>query len=297
MKQPVSFDSFFQGKARHYLVTTIDLALEEDGRDLTSEAVFSPTDILDAKIIVKQNAVVAGLPILPIVIERMGATNDVTLELHVRDGDTVSDRTLIATMRGPAAVLLKAERVMLNFIAHLSGIATMTAEYVAAMGKTKTRLLDTRKTIPGLRYPEKYAVLMGGGSNHRLDLEKMFMLKDNHVDKAGGITPAVEALRQFCASAIFDGSSPPIEVECRTLDEVREAVSLRPERIMLDNMEPSVMKEALSLIPEGIETEISGGVSMDKLSELAALGADFISIGKITHSAPSTDFSMLIHTS
>ncbi len=297
MNQPVSFDSFFQGKALKYLVATIDLALEEDGQDLTSKAVFTSDDILDAKIIVKQDAVVAGLPILPMVIERMDATKDVTLDIHVHDGDTVRDRTLIATMRGPAALLLKAERVMLNFLTHLSGIATMTAEYVAAMGDTKTRLLDTRKTIPGLRYPEKYAVLMGGGCNHRLDLEEMFMLKDNHVDKAGGITAAVEALRRYCASATFQGTPPPIEVECRTLDEVREAVILTPERIMLDNMEPSVMKEALSLIPEGIETEISGGVSMDKLAELAALGADFISIGKITHSAPSADFSMLIHTS
>ncbi len=249
---------------------------------------FDASDRLAARIVAKEDTLVAGLPITSMVLDRMGVLERCTVDCRTCDGDRIPTGTVAAYLTGPAAALLKAERVILNFLCHLSGIANMTATYAAALGDTKTRLLDTRKTLPGLRYPEKYAVLIGGGLNHRRDLEEMLMLKDNHLDRAGGILPAVAALKRA-----FPGTSmPPLEIECRTLDEVLQAVSQRPRRIMLDNMAPETITQALALIPAGIESEISGNVSLTTLPALARLGADFISVGRITHSAPTADFSM-----
>ena len=189
--------------------------------------------------------------------------------------------------RGP-----RAERVILNVVSHLCGIATLTRRYVQALEGTGVRLLDTRKTMPGLRYPDKYAVLCGGGHNHRRNLAEMLMLKDNHIDAAGSITGAVQALR-----ARYN-PCPPIEVECRNCDEVREAVACKVERIMLDNMSPDRLPEALELVPSSIETEVSGGVSLDTIRDYAMASPrrkpDFISVGRITHSAVTADLSMRI---
>ena len=204
--------------------------------------------------------------------------------------------TVAVTLEGGARLLLRAERVILNFICHLSGIANLVKRYVDALDGTGVRLLDTSKTLPGLRYPEKYAVLVGGGCNHRKNLGEMLMLKDNHIDAAGGIAPAVAMLR-----GAYD-PVPPIEVECRTEDEVRQAVECGVTRIMLDNMldngGPGVMQQALSLVPESIEVEISGGVTLENIRMIAQTGAsrkaDFISVGRLTHSAPAADFSMRI---
>jgi nicotinate-nucleotide pyrophosphorylase (carboxylating) len=303
-----SFDAFFTGKARDYLLRAVDLALDEDGPDLTARAVFSPEDLLTARIVAKEETLVAGLPIADLVFERMGIFRVVDRDFLATDGDLVRTGTVVAMFTGPAEGLLKAERVILNFLCHLSGIANHTARYVSALLGSRTRLLDTRKTLPGLRYPEKYAVLVGGGLNHRLDLTEMLMLKDNHIDRAGGIPQAVAAVRRAfpggppalkaeCPPGGEErrdspGCRPPLEVECRTLDEVRQAVAQGPERIMLDNMTLDQMRQALALIPEGIETEISGGVSLESLPTLGALGADFVSVGRVTHSAPYADFSM-----
>ena len=195
-------------------------------------------------------------------------------------------------MEGPAIVLLKAERVILNFITHLSGIANLTARYVRELEGTGVRLLDTRKTTPCLRWPEKYAVQAGGGCNHRKNLVEMLMLKDNHIDAAGSMTKAVELLRGRY------NPCPPIEVECRNLDEISEAVACRVDRIMLDNMTPDMLPEALEMIPSFIETEISGGVSLDTIRAYATVSTvrkpDFISVGRITHSAVTADLSMRI---
>jgi nicotinate-nucleotide pyrophosphorylase (carboxylating) len=286
------FEAFFAGQARQFLVRAIDLALEEDGPDLTSRAIFSPDDRLRATIVAKQDTLVAGLPILPLVLERMGDAASCQTELRAADGDRVANRTVVAVIDGPAVTLLKAERVMLNFLCHLSGIANRVAEAVAALAGSKTRLLDTRKTLPGLRYPEKYAVRVGGGVNHRMDLAAMLMLKDNHVDRAGGIPQAMAAVR--AAYRDHPADLPPVEIECRTLDEVAQAVAERPARLMLDNMDPATMRQALALVPAGIETEVSGGVDISALAAIGALGADFVSVGRITHSAPSADFSMLL---
>ncbi len=286
------FEAFFTGPAREYLIRAIDLALEEDGPDLTSQAVFAPDDRLAARIVAKEDTLVAGLPILPLVLERMGDAARCEVAFFAADGDAVPDRTVVAAITGPAVTLLKAERVMLNFLCHLSGIANRVRQATAALGGGRTRLLDTRKTLPGLRYPEKYAVLVGGGVNHRKNLAEMLMFKDNHIDRAGGIPQAMAALRKAYQGKM--DKMPPVEIECRTLEEVGQAVAERPARIMLDNMDMETMRKALSMVPQGIETEVSGGVDLAALASIATLGADFVSVGRITHSAPSADFSMLL---
>lgn len=269
-------------------------SLAEDGPDLTSNAVFSEHDALHARIVAKESTYAVGLPLVPIVLAEVATleSGDWTAGLDVDEGSRVEPGTVVAHLEGGARVLLRAERVILNFICHLSGIANLTHNYVTALGDSGARLLDTRKTLPGLRYPEKYAVLAGGGVNHRKNLSELLMLKDNHIDAAGGVDAAVGRLR----TAYHD--SIPIEVECRTLDEVQSAVNCRVERIMLDNMSDETMQRALGMIPPAIEVEISGGVSLENIATLARPGAtrtpDFISVGRLTHSAPAADFSMQI---
>lgn len=280
------FDSYFTSQRRLYLNRLIDLALEEDGRDLTSEALFSHDTQLDASIIAKQKTLVAGLPLIDCVLERMGHLHNCQTTLLHRDGDTVEQGTIVARMTGPAAVLLKAERVIMNFICRLSGVANATNGFVKAVEDTGVKVLDTRKTMPGHRYLDKYAVLVGGGHNHRVNLEEMLMLKDNHIDQAGSITAAVTTLRRVYHPC------PPLEVECRTMTDVHEAIALVPERIMLDNMTREAAVEALAAIPDTIETEISGNVSLATIRGLAELRPNFISTGAITHSAVAADFSM-----
>ena len=199
--------------------------------------------------------------------------------------------TEVARIKAPAVAMLKAERVVLNFITHLSGIANLTARYVRELEGTGVRLLDTRKTTPCLRWPEKYAVQAGGGHNHRKNLAEMLMLKDNHIDAAGSITAAVATLR-----ARYN-PCPPIEVECRTLDHVREAIAANADRIMMDNMGGELLSQALALVPTRIETEVSGGVRLETIRALALTEPrrpDFISVGRLTHSAVAADFSMTL---
>lgn len=280
------FQTFFQGRALSFLQRLIDLSLDEDGEDLTSKALFSQYDMLTARIKAKQDTLVVGLPVIPLILERWPGL--VQERPAVREGAFVPEGTYVCQLDGQARAILKAERVILNFLGRLSGIANLTRSFCDRIQGTGVVLLDTRKTTPGLRYPEKYAVAMGGGRNHRLDLAELLMLKDNHVDRAGGIGPAVAALRRT-----YD-PCPPIEVECRTLEEVRQAVALSVARIMLDNMDEAQMAEALVMIPEHIESEISGGVSLESIARLAALGPTCISAGALTHSAVSADFSMSI---
>lgn len=283
-----TFEDFFQTEARMFMLATLRIALSEDGPDLTSQGLFEPTDMARAQIIAKEDTVVAGMPLIPLILEFGDQNKKCEVYINVDDGDRVSEGALLAVMDGPAALILKAERVILNYISHLSGIATLTSKYVKALEGTKTTLLDTRKTLPGLRYPEKYAVLMGGAKNHRLNLVEMLMLKDNHIDRAGSITKAVEKLREKYEEC------PPIEVECRNQKEVLEAVETKVERIMLDNMTTEEAIDAIKLIPDSIETEISGNVTLENITELAKAGPDYISVGRITHSAKSSDISMRI---
>ncbi|MBU1611849.1 MAG: nicotinate-nucleotide diphosphorylase (carboxylating), partial [Proteobacteria bacterium] len=171
-----------------------------------------------------------------------------------------------------------------------SGIAELTSHYVRELEGTKTTLIDTRKTLPGLRYPDKYAVLCGGAHNHRKNLVEMLMLKDNHIDRTGSITKAVAMCR-----AAYD-PCPPIEVECRNEEEIREAVACKVQRVMFDNMQPDAILRGLVLVPDEIETELSGNVSLENIRSLAELGPNFISVGRLTHSASASDFSMQILT-
>lgn len=290
-----SFDTFFQGPALNFLLEAIRTGLKEDGRDLTSRAVFAPEANSSAVIMAKEDSLVGGLPVIPLVLAEAGEWEEPAArqpwkwEALAREGALVPCGTAVASIKGPTRLVLKAERIILNLITHISGVANLTALYAKKLEGTKTRLLDTRKTLPGLRYPEKYGVLVGGGLNHRFSLEDMLMLKDNHIDAAGSITMAVQSLRQTYSPC------PPIEVECRNLNEVLEAVSAGADRIMLDNMDICAIGEAMRHIPEAIETEVSGGVNLDTIGGLARVsprGPDFISVGRLTHSAPVADFSL-----
>ena len=281
------FDDFFQTEARLFLLAGVRIALSEDGKDLTSLGIFEDSDLAVAHIVAKEECVVAGLPLIALILEFAGC--EFQHMLNVDEGQRVSPGTMLAAIQGPATHLLRTERVILNYLGHLSGIASLTARYVAALAGSRTTLLDTRKTLPGLRYPEKYAVLVGGAKNHRLNLSEMLMVKDNHIDRAGGIAPAVEKLR-----LAYPENCPPIEVECRTLAEVDEAVAARVSRIMLDNMDLDLLRESLARIPQGIETEASGNVDISNIADIGAVGPDFVSVGRITHSAPAADLSMRI---
>lgn len=272
-----------------FAVRLIRMALEEDGPDLTSLGIFPAEEESSAYIVAKQRTLVVGLPLISLVLAVTGMAPD-SWHAEVKEGALVENGTVVARLHGRTVQLLKAERIILNLMTHLSGVADLTREYVQRLKGTGVRLLDTRKTLPGHRYLEKYAVRVAGGCNHRMNLGDMLMIKDNHIDAAGSITLAVQALRDRYKPC------PPIEVECRDAAEVAEAVKSRPERILLDNMGPALLAEVLPLIPRDIEAEISGGVTLETIRGLAEScrerPADFISVGRITHSAPSADFSM-----
>ncbi len=281
------FDDFFTSDRLWFLNQSIRLALAEDGNDLTSNALFRDKDQLHARIVCKQQAVLCGLPLISLILQNCGGAVDI--EYKATDGEWINTGETVAELQGKAKNILKAERIILNFICHLSGIATYTKRLCASLENSGTKILDTRKTLPGLRYPQKYAVLAGGGENHRLNLEEMLMLKDNHIDRCGNITLAVRTLRSsYCPC-------PRIEVECRDEKEVREAAAAGVDRIMLDNMDTEKIRSVLPLIPPDIQTEISGNISADNIGDYARLGADFISMGSLTHSAPYADFSMRLN--
>ena len=293
----VDFDAFFVKDARTLLLNSIASALEEDGPDFTTLAIFNPHKNITAKLIAKQNAIVAGLPIVPLIMDLTAEVINFknlpqwTWTAKKQDGNHVANGEILGEVNGPAQLILRAERVILNYLTHLSGIATLTGQYVKKLQGSGIVLLDTRKTLPGLRYPEKYAVRVGGGRNHRCTLAEMLLLQTNHIDAVGGICPAAEKCREAY------NPCPPIEVECRTLDHVREAVEARADRIMMDNMDGQRLSQALALVPASIETEVSGGVRLDTIRALALTEPrrpDFISVGRLTHSAVSADFSMTL---
>ena len=278
------WSTFFSDEGRRYLRRSIELALDEDGPDLTAQGLFAADAPMHAVIRAKEDTHVVGLPVIHEVFEVMGA--DPHVEMLVEEASTVPAMTEVVRMEGPAIVLLKAERVILNFITHLSGIANLTARYVRELEGTGVRLLDTRKTTPCLRWPEKYAVQAGGGCNHRKNLVEMLMLKDNHIDAAGGVTRAIEMAR---AHASF---TTTVEIECENLDMVREAVEAGADIIMFDNMTHDDMAAAIELIAGRAKTECSGNVDANNIRALADLGVDYISSGALTHSAPILDLSL-----
>jgi len=265
----------------------IELAIAEDigPGDATSEAVLPADLTLQASIVAKSAGVVAGLPVAEAVFSRVSP--GLRFTARVQDGTRVEPGDLVADVVGPGREMLAAERIALNFLQHLSGIATLTRAFVDAVAGSGATILDTRKTHPGYRVLEKYAVRMGGGHNHRMSLHDMMMVKDNHIDAAGSITAAVERARAGFPDL-------PIEVEVRNMDELGEALGLDVDRIMLDNMSLDGMREAVRIADGRVELEASGNVNLGTVASIAATGVDYISVGALTHSAPVLDLSMLV---
>jgi nicotinate-nucleotide pyrophosphorylase (carboxylating) len=273
--------------APEHLDPLILAALAEDvgEGDLTSDAILPPEMTCRGKIVCKQDGVIAGLP----VAERVFKLVDERLQFDAKtkDGEKVQEDAIVARLYGPARAMLRAERVALNYLQHLSGIATITAKYVKAVEGTKTEILDTRKTTPGLRVLEKQAVLAGGGHNHRAGLFDAILVKENHAAMAGGVGEATRL-------ALAAGTGLPVEVECASLGEVREALAAGAPRILLDNMTNDELREAVSVVAGRAELEASGGVSLGTVRAIAETGVDFISVGALTHSAPALDVSLIL---
>lgn len=204
---------------------------------------------------------------------------------HFEEGDEILKNQIICTIEGDLVQILKAERVALNFLGHLSGIATFTRRFVKNIEGTKTKILDTRKTTPAFRDLEKRAVVHGGGVNHRMNLSTAILIKDNHISVMGGIQKAIERIRT--------NSALPIEVEASTLEQVKEAVACKAQRILLDNMNNETLQKAMELIPAEIETEASGNMNLDRVRSVAEIGVNYISVGALTHSAPVADVSLV----
>ncbi len=265
----------------------IEHALAEDigTGDVTTEAIIPGTSTSSAVMLAKQELVLAGLDVSREVFHHLDP--GVQFTAYAKDGDRMHAGTEIARLSGNTRALLMGERVALNLLQHMSGIATLTAKYVEKVSGTKARILDTRKTLPGLRQLEKYAVRMGGGKNHRMGLYDMVLIKDNHIKAAGGIAKAIEAARKKAGQL-------KIEVETKNLDEVRGALAAKVDIIMLDNMPIDTMQEAVKLINGRALVEASGNVTLELIRHIAETGVDFISSGSLTHSAPAADISMKI---
>jgi len=270
--------------------TLIDLALEEDAAfgDVTSQSIFTTDHHSHAQILAREEMVVCGLEIAERVFKRVDPT--LKVELAAADGQQLSKGMTVLVVEGPTISLLTAERTALNFLQRLSGIATISRRYADAAEKAATgvRIVDTRKTTPGWRALEKYAVRCGGCFNHRSSLSEHVLIKENHITAAGSLAKAVKMARDFAAHCA------KIEVETESLDDVKEALEAGAEVIMLDNMSPAQIKQAVALIDKAAIIEISGGISLDTLADYALPGVDVISVGALTHSAPAADFSMLV---
>jgi nicotinate-nucleotide pyrophosphorylase (carboxylating) len=266
----------------------IEHALAEDigSGDITTEAIIPETSTSSAVMLAKQALVLAGLEVSREVFIHLDPAIQFTP--YAREGERMHAGTEIARLSGSTRTLLMGERVALNLLQHMSGIATLTAKYVDKIKGTKAVVLDTRKTLPGLRQLEKYAVRMGGGQNHRFGLYDGVLIKDNHIKAAGSIAEAVEKVRKRASY------SHKIEVETKTLEEVREALAEKVDIIMLDNMQIDTMQEAVKVINGRALVEASGNVTLDTVRAIAETGVDFISSGSLTHSAPAADISMKI---
>ena len=264
----------------------IKMALEEDinNEDVSTNAVMPEYKNGEVQLICKEDGIIAGLQIFERVFTLLDP--DTKVAFKVKDGDEVKKGELLAVVTGDVRVLLSGERTALNYLQRLSGIATYTHNVAKLLEGTKTKLLDTRKTTPGMRVFEKYAVRVGGGCNHRYNLSDGVLLKDNHIDAAGGVKQAVEAARAYAPFV------RKIEVETENLDMVKEAVEAGADIIMLDNMTPEVMAEAVRIINGRAETECSGNITKENINTITSLGVDYVSSGALTHSAPILDISL-----
>jgi nicotinate-nucleotide pyrophosphorylase (carboxylating) len=266
------------------ILATIQTALLEDigSGDITTNSIVPADASMQGQIIAKQNGIIAGLDVVKAVYEIV----DPKIEFNatVSEGARVDDRQTVATLSGSTRSLLTGERTALNFLGRISGIATLTRQFVDAVAGTKAVILDTRKTAPGLRMLDKLAVLRGGGKNHRVGLYDMMLIKDNHIDFAGSIEEAVRRARAV-------HNDVELEVEARTLEDVRAALELKVNRILLDNMTTEIMAEAVHITKGRAKLEASGNVNLENVRRIAETGVDFISIGALTHSAKTFDVS------
>ncbi|OFZ31349.1 MAG: nicotinate-nucleotide diphosphorylase (carboxylating) [Bdellovibrionales bacterium RIFCSPHIGHO2_01_FULL_40_29] len=269
-------------------MTTLDLiksALKEDMPlgDITTQSLAVKPKYAEAVLKAKEDMVLSGANAFEQTI--LFLEPNARVKWHFNEGDFIFKGQNLCSIEGDLIQVLKAERVALNFLGRLSGIASLTRQFVKAVQGTKTQILDTRKTTPLLRELEKRAVVHGGGLNHRFNLSDAILIKDNHISLMRGITAAVDRLRQHC--------DLPIEVEASNIDQVKECVSLQVDRILLDNMNNELLAEALKHIPQNIKTEASGNMNLARVGSVANLGVDFISVGALTHSAPCADVSLL----
>ncbi len=264
----------------------IENALREDigSGDVTTDAIFEPGEMCEAHIIAKENGVIAGIEVAKRIFQKLDP--QASFAELIKDGNHVEPGDEILRIKATVRAILSGERLALNLLQRMSGIATATSKYVDALSGSDSKILDTRKTVPGLRILDKYAVLAGGGQNHRLGLYDAVLIKDNHIESAGSIKNAVDLVR----SKYNDNYK--IEVETSNIDEVNEALSSEVDIIMLDNMTTSMMKEAVTLVDGRALTEASGGITLDGLSEIAETGVDYISVGAITHSVQALDISL-----
>lgn len=262
-------------------------ALEEDlGRagDITSQATIDPAAYASTVIAAREAGVLAGLPLAAHAFAMMDP--DVSIEMKSGDGDRIAAGATIAEIKGNARAVLAAERVALNFLMHLSGVATLTSRYASAIAHTRARVCCTRKTLPGLRVLEKYAVRCGGGVNHRFGLDDAVLIKDNHIAVSGSVGEAVSAARAR------NGHMVRIEVEVDTLDQLAEALEAGPDAVLLDNMAPAVLAQAVGLNAGRAVLEASGGIDLTTIAAVAETGVDYISTSKITMAAPALDFGL-----
>lgn len=263
----------------------IKAALAEDlagGVDITSQATISADATATADFVSRMDGVIAGINVAHAVLAEVGL-NDVTLAK--KDGDRVKAGDVLLTVRGNTRAILLAERTALNFFGHLSGIATLTSKWVAEVEGTKCQVRDTRKTTPGMRNIEKYAVRMGGGTNHRLNLSDAALIKDNHIAAAGGVVPAFAQVRAAYPEA-------EIEIEVDTLEQLKEVLTQKPDLVLLDNMSPEQCAQAVALVNGICKLEASGGISIANARAYAQSGVDYIAIGALTHSAPVFDIGL-----
>lgn len=266
----------------------IQQALQEDidDGDVTTNCIV-PSDLeLRGQFVAKQAGVVAGLKVTARTFTLVN--KQVQFTPHINDGDAVTTGQVIAEVQGLGQALLSGERVALNFLQRMSGIATLTRQFVEAVQGSSTVILDTRKTVPGLRILDKWAVQLGGGQNHRFGLFDMVLIKENHITAAGSITAAVSRVRAK------DNRQRPIEVEVKNLTELDEVLALAVDRVLLDNMSLDEMRQAVSSTNGRVPLEASGNMSLERVAEVAATGVDFISIGMLTHSVQALDISLLL---
>jgi nicotinate-nucleotide pyrophosphorylase (carboxylating) len=258
----------------------VRVALAEDGdADVTSEPIFDADASAGADVVTRRPGVVAGLPVAAVVFETLG----LSVKSIAADGDRVAPGDVLLSVEGPLLGLLRAERTALNFLTHLSGVATLTRRWADAVEGTGAKVRDTRKTLPGLRALQKYAVRCGGGVNHRLSLQDAALIKDNHVAAAGSVTAAFNAVY---------APDLHVQIECDTLEQVREALAAGAASILLDNMSIAEMTEAVRLTEGRAKLEASGGLSLDGARDVAETGVDYLAVGALTHSAPALDIGL-----